>query len=266
VGYQRGEQTRDGVWHVSNHDAHAWPEVWLGEQIGWYSFEPTPGRANPSNNRGSDDTTPTSEPQTTPTTGSSTASSTPAPTGFGNLNPEQVEVPGQTSTGGTGDDTMRRVLATLLAIVGLAIVGALVALVTAVVRAILRTHRRRHHRDTRHRVLGAWAEALERMAAAGVEPRPSATPVEFALRHAPAHGAGTAGPPLMELARLQTSAMFAPDPPTDEQADDAWEHVDTIDRSVRASAPWFTRWRYRLRPSPTPAATREKSDHDAVRV
>jgi transglutaminase-like putative cysteine protease len=264
VGYQRGEQTSDGVWHVSNHDAHAWPEVWLGEQIGWYSFEPTPGRANPSNNRGSDDTTPTSEPQTTPTTGSSAASSTPTPTGFGNLNPEQVEVPGQASAAGTGDDTMQRVLATLLVIVGLAIVGALVALVTAVVRAFLRTHRRRHHRDARHRVLGAWAEALERMAAAGVEPRPSATPVEFALRHAPAHGAGTAGPPLMELARLQTSAMFAPDPPTVEEADDAWKHVDTIDRSVRASASWFTRWRCRLRPSPTSPAARERADADSV--
>jgi hypothetical protein len=142
----------------------------------------------------------------------------------------------------------------------------LIVLVTAVVGAFLRTHRRRHHRDARHRVLGAWAEALERMAAAGVEPRPSATPVEFALRHAPAHGAGAAGPPLMELARLQTSAMFAPDPPTEQQADDAWEHVDTIDRSMRASASWFTRWRYRLRPSPTSPAARERTDRDAVPV
>jgi hypothetical protein len=89
---------------------------------------------------------------------------------------------------------------------------------------------------------------LERVAAAGVDPRPSATPVEFALRYAPAHGAGEAGPPLMELARLQTTAMFAPDSPTDEQADTAWQHFDTIDRSVRHSTSRVQRWKCRLRP------------------
>ena len=73
-----------------------------------------------------------------------------------------------------------------------------------------RGRRRRRDHDPRRRVLGAWAEALDQLRIAGVPPRPSATALEFALRYAPAHGAGDAGPALMELARLQSAAMFAP--------------------------------------------------------
>jgi hypothetical protein len=34
---------RDGVWQVTDHDAHAWVEVWF-EGYGWLPFDPTPGR------------------------------------------------------------------------------------------------------------------------------------------------------------------------------------------------------------------------------
>ena len=85
--------------------------------------------------------------------------------------------------------------------------------------AYRRSWRRRHAPDARDRVLGAWAQALDHLSQADVELKPSATPVEFALRHAPAHGAGAAGPALMELAKLQTAALFAPDAPTDRDAD-----------------------------------------------
>jgi hypothetical protein len=33
----------DGVWRVSDHDAHAWVEVWF-RGYGWLPFDPTPGR------------------------------------------------------------------------------------------------------------------------------------------------------------------------------------------------------------------------------
>ncbi|MFL6178276.1 MAG: transglutaminaseTgpA domain-containing protein, partial [Actinomycetes bacterium] len=42
VGYTPGSETSAGVWQVSAHDAHAWPELWF-EGIGWVRFEPTPG-------------------------------------------------------------------------------------------------------------------------------------------------------------------------------------------------------------------------------
>jgi transglutaminase-like putative cysteine protease len=247
VGYQRGTPDRHGVFHVTNHDAHAWPEVWLGDHIGWYPFEPTPGRTNPETNSGSSPGVPSSTDSTTPTTtpeSAATGGSTPRTLP---RVPSSLQVQGGSSSHRTSHDTARRVGIAIGVVLALALIGALVTLVVAIVAIWRRSWRRRHDRDPRSRVIGAWAEALERMEAAGIAPRPSATPVEFALRHAPAHGAGSAGPPLMELARLQTVAMFAPDPPTPEQATLAWRHVDVIDHAIRGAAPRLDRWRRRLR-------------------
>jgi hypothetical protein len=111
-----------------------------------------------------------------------------------------------------------------------------------------RRHRRRHAADERDRVTGAWAEALDRLREAGVSPRESATPVEFALRHAAASGAGAAGPPLMDLARLQTAALFAPDPPSHEEADTAWVQVHQIEVALRRATRRSRRWQRRVDP------------------
>ena len=42
VGFTSGRQD-DGTWVVTDHDAHAWVEVWF-RGIGWIPFDPTPGR------------------------------------------------------------------------------------------------------------------------------------------------------------------------------------------------------------------------------
>ena len=42
VGFTSGEW-KDGVWTVTDHDAHAWVEAWFEGQ-GWLTFDPTPGR------------------------------------------------------------------------------------------------------------------------------------------------------------------------------------------------------------------------------
>ena len=42
AGFTSGKY-RDGVWTVTDHDAHAWVEVWF-PRFGWLSFDPTPGR------------------------------------------------------------------------------------------------------------------------------------------------------------------------------------------------------------------------------
>ena len=42
VGFTSGTRT-DGAWVVTDHDAHAWVEVWFAGQ-GWVPFDPTPGR------------------------------------------------------------------------------------------------------------------------------------------------------------------------------------------------------------------------------
>jgi len=42
VGFVRGKY-RDGAWIITDHDAHAWVEVWF-RGYGWLPFDPTPGR------------------------------------------------------------------------------------------------------------------------------------------------------------------------------------------------------------------------------
>ena len=42
VGFVRGQYV-DGTWRVTDHDAHAWVEVWF-RGYGWIPFDPTPGR------------------------------------------------------------------------------------------------------------------------------------------------------------------------------------------------------------------------------
>ncbi len=252
VGYSTTRlDPADNSYHVKGEDAHAWPEVWLGRDIGWFAFEPTKGRFNPSTGHGTQqDNTTTKPTSTTPTTTRSTASTTPkTPVTLAPRNSDRIQVdpPAAKKSGDTGT----RVLIALGAVVGGAILVTIGGLTALVVMALRRTRRRRYAVDARRRVLGAWTEAVERLAAAGVTPRPAATSIEFALRHAPAHGAGGAGPPLMDLARLHTAAMFAPDPPSDAEADTAWEDVDAIDdalrRSVSRSERWVTRLRIRRR-------------------
>ncbi|CAN5290747.1 hypothetical protein BH23ACT9_BH23ACT9_06470 [soil metagenome] len=41
VGYTPGDLTADGIWEVTNANAHAWVEVDFGD-LGWIAFEPTP--------------------------------------------------------------------------------------------------------------------------------------------------------------------------------------------------------------------------------
>ncbi len=245
VGYQRGTLGRDGLWHVQEKDAHAWPEVWLGPKIGWYRFEPTPGRVDPVTGLG-DKNTAAGDGATTTTTAPASGAATPTTASLTPTSvPSQIQV--QPPAPPPASNTRRHVLTGIAAALAIAI-GALVVLSGLVVLgAWRRTRRRRRDPDDRRRVLGAWTEALERLAIAGVERRPSTTSFEFALRQAPALGAGAAGPPLMDLARLHTAALYSPEPPTPADADEAWSEVDAITAALRASVPRSRRWRARWR-------------------
>jgi transglutaminase-like putative cysteine protease len=248
VGYQPGTFGSDNLFHVTNRNAHAWPEVWIAG-AGWIPFEPTPAFSEPTLGLGTGGPKPAQTPSTTTstTTGLTPTSGATFPTvpqtlpgGSVNVLPP-IKKAGHRSALGT---------AVVVGLVVLAVAAfvALVLLGIAVFSLWRRTYRRRNDRDLRQRVLGAWAEALDVLRAAGVPMRPSATALEFALRHAPAHGAGDAGPALMELARLQSAAMFAPDPPTDDEASEAWQQVDVIRASARRTVTRAARWRRRLRP------------------
>jgi hypothetical protein len=245
VGYQPGTLAADGLYHVTNRNAHAWPEVWLAG-AGWIPFEPTPGFSEPTLGIGtggpSKQTTPGPTNTATTQPGSPTTLS-PLPT-FAPRNPNvSVTPPVTPSSTHHGHDPF--------AIVGI-VIAALAVLVLAFVAFVAlgawrRRHRRRRAADPRRRVLGAWAEALDQLRVAGVPPRPSATALEFALRYAPAYGAGDAGPALMELAELQSAAMYAAEPPSEAQATLAWQQVDSIRRAVRHNVARTRRWRRIIR-------------------
>ncbi len=246
MGYQPGQYGADGLFHVTNRNAHAWPEVWI-DGAGWIPFEPTPAFKEPTLGLGTGGPSDVA-PRATTTTGPASPSTTVRPTtplSFGPGGGGNVRV--QAPPPATSRHRAVRHAATVVALaLGTLAAVALLALTGAAVALRLRTRRRKHDRDPRARVLGAWAEALDVLATAGVQPRPSATAMEFALRHAPARGAGDAGPPLIELARLQSAAMFAPEPPPASAATAAWQQVDAIRAAVRHAVARSTRWRRRL--------------------
>jgi transglutaminase-like putative cysteine protease len=242
VGYQPGSLEADGLYHVTNRNAHAWPEVWIAG-AGWLPFEPTPGFAEPTNGFG------TGGPRKVGAAGPTGAGTTqpgsattvvPPPT-FGGRSPN-VNV--QTPTPVAPKAHHSRNALTVLGLVLAALVLAVIAFIGFISFTLWRRRRRRRHDDDpRRRVLGAWAEALDQLRTAGVPPRPSATSIEFALRYAPAYGAGDAGPALMELAQLQSAALYGPDAPSEAEARTAWEQVDTIRETIRHNVARTRRWR-----------------------
>jgi transglutaminase-like putative cysteine protease len=242
VGYQPGALGNDGLYHVTNRNAHAWPEVWIAG-AGWIPFEPTPGFAEPTIGIGTGGPR-TSEPPNSIGTGTtqpggSTSVATP-PT----LGGQSPGLRVQTPTPLAAKPHHARSAFAIVGIVLAAVVLLALAFVAAVSFALWnRRRRRRHDGDARRRVLGAWAEALDQLRTAGVPPRPSATAFEFASRFAPAYGAGDAGPALMELAQLQSAAMYARETPSEEAASFAWQQVDTIRRTIRHNVARTRRWR-----------------------
>jgi transglutaminase-like putative cysteine protease len=80
IGFQPGTLEADGLYHVSNTDAHAWPEVYF-PTIGWVPFEPTPGRQVPGGASYTGYTSSQTVPAPPPTT--ATTPSNPAVNGAG---------------------------------------------------------------------------------------------------------------------------------------------------------------------------------------
>jgi transglutaminase-like putative cysteine protease len=254
VGFTPGALGDDGLFHVSTDNAHAWPEVWF-EGIGWMRFEPTPGRYEPTSTdytgTGAEDPDPGNEDPAATTTSAAGSTST---TVRGPVSSTSFRVPdierdvsagGDGGSGGGATGTAGRVFATLAAVAAAALLLAVGVLAAGFLGAVVR-RRRRSRGDARRRVVGAWAQAVERLAESGITRRPASTPVEFAMREAPALGAGAAGPPLLALAHLHTNALFDPEPPSDDEAHEAWRHVALIERALAAMTRRTVRWRRRV--------------------
>jgi transglutaminase-like putative cysteine protease len=195
VGFTPGTRSADGRWHVTGKEAHAWPEVYLSG-YGWVAFEPTPGRGLPGA-EGYTEVTPDQAAETTvdtvPDTVAPVEEAAPEPEVTPPAAPLPTERP---ATGGRW-----------------AVAGSLVALVALYGAGVPMAKRRR--RRTRRaaaatptdRVLVAWAEATDDMAAAGMTARPEETAAEFA--HRVCRAAGPAGAGLVRLADDSSAAAWS---------------------------------------------------------
>jgi uncharacterized protein YggT (Ycf19 family) len=260
VGFTPGEAA-DGVFRVSAHDAHAWPEVWFAG-LGWtHLFDPTPS-ADTVPTGGSDlpdespvgavpvpggttqSTAPITVDGTTPqqTQPSATATPTTAPSGSGESgepSPATPEVTTDAPGGGTA-------VWTVVARVALAVIVLAGAYVVAVRSAAARRRSRRRDAAPVVAVQGAWDEALDHLRLSHIATDPALTPLE--LSRVIPDGAPGASRPLRDLARRYTTVRYGSRPPTEDDAARAWEATDALTDALEADLTWRGRWRRRLDP------------------
>ena len=199
VGFTPGERGADGQFRVLGRNAHAWPEVYLAG-YGWVPFEPTPGRGMP----GAEDYTAVppqgAQGDLTAPTATTAVPAGEAPSDTTTPEPEPEEVAPAPTPVRSGPDLGRL----LWVLVPATVVGLTVAAVP-----LTRSRRRRRRRDAAvtpaERVLVAWAEAEEALAAAGRGQDPWETAAEYSARVA----SGVGGAPLARLADDTSVAAYS---------------------------------------------------------
>jgi hypothetical protein len=203
---------------------------------GWTAFEPTPGRTLPDPDARVEADIAVQR----------VAAAGPSVTGGGQSALARVD-PG----GGAGLDAgpggrpggLAGAVSSNRTLWGLAAAGLGLLAVPPAAKARRRTIRRRALADAA--VLAAWAEALDRLAEAGLDRRGAETPLEFARRAGSAHP-GVA-PPIRRLATLANVAAYGPDAGGGGR-DEAWLASDQVAAALDAHDPAWTRWRRRLDP------------------
>ena len=236
VGFTAGTQDGDGRWHVTGKEAHAWPEVYRSG-FGWVAFEPTPGRGLP----GAEDYTqvpPAQAADTTVQTVPETATPVEQMEPEAEISEPAAPAPVERST--TGRRTF--VVAGLVVFLLLYVVGVPLA-------KRRRIHRRREAAATpADRVLVAWSEASEDLAAAGLRSRPEETAAEYA--HRVCRAAGPAGPALVRLADDTSAAAWSAGGVAPEVAVRAEREAANVAGELRAQANWRERVVKALDPRP----------------
>ena len=232
VGFTPGELEADGTYHVRGSHGHAWPEVWLGA-AGWVPFEPTPGRGIP----GGEDYTGVPEQQSGPdgdqTAPTTTTTSTTVAAGAPTTAPPSRSLEEQ--GGGDGEGASSSPWPGRLAWAAGAVVALAGLWVLLVVTAtwLRRWRRRQAPRTTSGRVLVAWDEVGEALAAAGVARLPAETPLEYADRAGATVGVD---PQLLRaLAERATEAGWADGAVDEGAAEGAVAAAAALERGVRAT-------------------------------
>ncbi len=271
VGFATGLRDSQGVYHVTDSDAHTWPEVYF-RQLGWLPFEPTkgggfqiPGTSAYTGNTTGNDSGPAATTQTT----LPTSSTTPSPVGS-----IHKPVPaGSQSTPAAAVHHHHASAAVALLVLGCAAAALLAWIgVNIVVRRVRWAGRRqratgprRHRAPGRGRqgqpgdqavgaahILVGWAETAELLGWWQIWRHGDETLVEFAER-ATAQlrlllGRGLVDESLHHLATCVTGASYDPDDASPAQvaaADQAARRVATV---LAGAAPRTMRLRRLLDP------------------
>ncbi len=226
---------------VTDANAHAWVEVWLAG-VGWTLMEPTPAGSQP----GATDAGIGLPAQVEPGDPTATTSTTVAPP----TATTPSAAPPAVGTGGrvtvdTGDgESAGPPDRTRWIVVGLAVV-VLGFVLFRVGQGWLRRSQRRTRRRTappRDAVVGAWAEALDRLDENGIPTARSDTPREVVAGAAarPEPGPDTQAA-LERLADATALALWSRADPAASDADRAWSDLEELERSFRDHTPRGTR-------------------------
>ena len=224
IGYRLGTyDSAKGVYRVTGHDAHAWPEVYITGQ-GWVRFEPTPSSAGAS---------------TDPSTAAAASAADAAAVGASPSEAPATTAPTATATDPTvdpssADGTVAIGHASDRHALALVAVLVLVVLAAPMLVGRLRTRRawRRVRHDRRGQIAWMWHDALRWLRIAGIDARATDTPLEVGRRAAVR--VSRASSDIVELARLVTAACYAQAGPDQGDIDAARNGVDRIERAVKA--------------------------------
>jgi transglutaminase-like putative cysteine protease len=224
VGFAPGTRTPDGHFAVSGADALVWPEVAFAG-LGWVPFFPTP------------------QPGGTP--------GGPDVAGAGTT-PQRERLDASVASPGATPGPVATTAAARGAAAGVPLSvqlgGALGVLIVIYVCGVLAAPVWRRRGRRRAGVIGAWADARERLGPLRLGPAEALTTEEQALR------AGQRLPQpvtarLLALAEATDAAVYSGHSPDAGAAARSWLGQRELSRAVRRSAGWARVVRHRLRPS-----------------
>ncbi len=249
VGFVTGTEDASGTYHVTDADAHTWPEVYFPGD-GWVPFEPTKGNgfAIPGGDAYTGSTLGGATSTVTPPVAITTPHTAPSQAPVATTAPSAVVAPriAVHATRARPHAILRPAVLGLMAAIGLALVWA--GATVAWRRRRWRKRRRATEGRARDRVLLAWHEVGDELALQGVRRRPEETFAEFTARVtttvAPL-GTGSAGSvALTDLARAAEQAAYAEQPPGAVAV--AVEESATVRRLLRSHLSRATRARHVL--------------------
>ena len=184
IGFTPGTRDAKGIYHVTNYESHAWPEVWLAG-LGWTDqFDPTPAGPQPGESHlpGEPPNVGASTPPSTPVPTTAPAATTPGPSGTPNgggvssppVSPGRGVTVTRSPTGGGVSALGGVLLIAALVFVGLALTAAVVVARKRRRRTRRRAGIRPGHADRRGVGRGRRRAARGRCGVAGVPHAPGA--------------------------------------------------------------------------------------------